>query len=813
MRLINAALKRHFIFSSLDEDNSKPLIKAMLLHEVNAGETVHSHSNNFYIVATGKLEVIVNRRRASILKQGDSFGGLAVLQNLPRSAEVKTAELCQMWVIDRAGCSEALKIANLATYEENKEFIEGVVMFQVLTQAQRNGLIDSLTTLKYGSGSAIVNEGEIGELFYIIKEGTVSCCQQGQEIRRLSRGDFFGEQALIYSSTRTATCIAVGEVKCLSITRDKLTEALGASLQKIIYKNSLRIAFGKSQYLSQTSSAQQEQVINLMQVTTYAEHSVVIADGTRKGDTLWVVVKGALANEGNSSVLAGLYAVLGEREILGEGHGNYKGNVIAKEEADVAEITRTLLEHGMGATLEAAAASNILISILKKAEIFNGLSYESLQRLSGCLTQRSYRSFEVIFEQGSTDSNFYIIKEGTVDIIISGVKVRSITKLDYFGERSILSNTKRTASIVAKGNVTCWLLSRANFFSVVSPNVIDHLSARIDMQDESVSLDMLAPVQVIGRGNFGTVTLVVHKVNGTLYALKSVPRWKIVSYDIFESVVQEKAVLGLLNHIFILKCIRTFKDPHRVYYLTEYIRGVDLFDALRHIGLVSDDIAKFYTAELVLVLSHLHERRIAYRDLKPENILVDSLGFMKLVDFGTAKIVSTRTYTIVGTPHYMAPEVILGKGYDYYADYWSLGVMLYEFICGILPFGNDLRDPYEVYEAVLKMKLQYPKYLICPFESQSMIEQLLSKHPASRLGDSIHGLKSHSWFRGFDWGRLNSKETLPPFIPEVPDISMKIREAQQSKLKVHEFLVNVERDEDKSKMKRRPEPVNWDADF
>jgi cGMP-dependent protein kinase len=813
MRLIDEALKRHFIFSSLDEDNSKPLIKAMQLYKFNVGEIVTGTSNNFYIVRTGKLEVILNRHRASILKQGDSFGGLAVLQNLPRSARVKTSEPCELWTIDRAGCNEALKIANLATYEENKEFIDRVMMFQVLTQAQRNSLIDSLTTLKYSDGSAIVNEGEIGELFYIIKEGTVSCCQQGQEIRQLARGDFFGEQALIYSSNRTATCIAVGEVKCLSITRDKLTMALGASVQLIIYKNSLRIAFSKSEFLSKISSAQQEQLIHLMQVTTYAKHSVVIADGTQIGDRLWVVVKGALANEGNSSPCAGLYAVIGEREISGEGQGNYKGNIVAKEEADVAEITKTQLEQGIGTTLEAAAASNVLISILKRAEIFNGLSYENLQRLSDCLTQRSYRSFEVIFEQGSSDSNFYIIKEGTVDIIISGVKVRSITKLDYFGERSILSNTQRSASIIAKGNVTCWLLSRADFFSVVSPNVIDHLSARIVLQDESVTFDQLAPVEVIGQGNFGTVTMVVHRDKGTVYALKSVPRWKIVSYDIFDSVLQEKAVLGLLNHMFILKCIRTFKDPHRIYFLTEYVRGVDLFDALRHLGLLSDEAAKFYTAELVLILSHLHERRIAYRDLKPENILVDSQGYMKLVDFGTAKIVSGRTYTTLGTPHYIAPEVILGKGYDYYVDYWSLGVMLYEFVSGVLPFGNDLRDPYEVYEAVLKMKLQYPKHLSCPFSSQPMIEQLLSKLPTSRLGNSIHGLKSHSWFRGFDWDKLISKETPPPFIPGVPDISMKIREAQLSKLKVHEFLVKVESNDDRTKMQRRPEPVNWDADF
>ena len=83
-----------------------------------------------------------------------------------------------------------------------------------------------------------------------------------------------------------------------------------------------------------------------------------------------------------------------------------------------------------------------------------------------------------------------------------------------------------------------------------------------------------------------------------------------------------------------------------------------------------------------------------HRDLKPENMMVMPNGYPKLIDFGTAKIVTDRTYTIIGTPHYMAPEVILGKSYDFSVDLWSLGIMLYEFICGGVPFGESLNDAY-----------------------------------------------------------------------------------------------------------------------
>jgi cGMP-dependent protein kinase len=136
------------------------------------------------------------------------------------------------------------------------------------------------------------------------------------------------------------------------------------------------------------------------------------------------------------------------------------------------------------------------------------------------------------------------------------------------------------------------------------------------------------------------------------------------------------------------------KDEERIYFLTEHVQGCDLFDAIRAMGLLSDADCKFHVACLILILEHLHERDIVYRDLKPENIMIDDQGYPKLIDFGTAKVIDRRTYTIVGTPHYMAPEIIIGKGYDTKVDYWAVGVILYEFMCGGVPFGEEEEDPY-----------------------------------------------------------------------------------------------------------------------
>ena len=149
---------------------------------------------------------------------------------------------------------------------------------------------------------------------------------------------------------------------------------------------------------------------------------------------------------------------------------------------------------------------------------------------------------------------------------------------------------------------------------------------------------------------------------------------------------------------------------------------------------------------------------------------------------GTAKILSgkqgNRTFTIIGTPHYMAPEIISGKGYSFSVDLWSIGVCLYEFICGGVPFAEDVDDPYEIYEQIIKKTIQYPSFMKDK-KAKKLIDQLLSKVPELRLGGSYHSLKSHSWFHGFDWvihilklklkiffkEKLFNKELRPPFLP------------------------------------------------
>ena len=186
---------------------------------------------------------------------------------------------------------------------------------------------------------------------------------------------------------------------------------------------------------------------------------------------------------------------------------------------------------------------------------------------------------------------------------------------------------------------------------------------------------------------------------------------------------------------------------------------MELFDAIREIGLLGTYDSQFYIAQMILAVEYLHNLKIVYRDIKPENIMVDENGYLKMIDMGTAKILVpkygvSRTFTIIGTPHYMAPEIINGKGYNFTVDLWSIGVCLYEFMCGYVPFGDDAEDPYDIYQDIMSKNLSYPSYMKDK-KAIKLIEQLLNKIPEIRLGQSYAALKGHTWFNNFNWVFIN----------------------------------------------------------
>ena len=291
----------------------------------------------------------------------------------------------------------------------------------------------------------------------------------------------------------------------------------------------------------------------------------------------------------------------------------------------------------------------------------------------------------------------------------------------------------------------------------------EHLMNRLYLQDNLVELKDLLFKMKLGSGNYGDVCLVRNKKNKFPYAIKSISRNQINTDQLHLNLELERSILLKIDHPFIVKLVKSLKDEKNIYFLMEYIKGKELFDVIRDIGLLTKSQTQFYSASLMLAIDYLHERKFIFRDIKPENVIVIQNGYIKLIDVGTAKEIVDRTNTIIGTPHYMAPEVILGEGYSFQVDIWSIAICMYEFMCGGVPFGENADEPMDVYLAIINEKLVFPNF--CKdSDFKLLIQQMLTKNPIKRMS-KVSQVKTHIWFNGFDWEDLMSLNMKAPYKP------------------------------------------------
>ncbi len=270
----------------------------------------------------------------------------------------------------------------------------------------------------------------------------------------------------------------------------------------------------------------------------------------------------------------------------------------------------------------------------------------------------------------------------------------------------------------------------------------------------------------LGTGSFGRVKIAKDKKTGDYVAMKIMKKIEILKSKQADHIANEIKILSMIQHPFVITFGGFTQDDSNLYLALELINGGELFTYLRGVGCFPLEQARFYICQIICIFDYLHNKNIIYRDLKPENILIHKSGYLKLTDFGFAKIVEGRTYTLCGTPEYLAPEIILNKGHGKPVDWWTSGILLYEMIAGIDPFSDD--DPMMVYQKILKGKIKFPS----GFDSnaKSIIKHLLDSDLTKRYGNLKNGVKDitgHRFFKGFDWEKLLKKELTPPYVPKV----------------------------------------------
>ncbi|EAA36586.3 hypothetical protein GE21DRAFT_2038 [Neurospora crassa] len=308
-------------------------------------------------------------------------------------------------------------------------------------------------------------------------------------------------------------------------------------------------------------------------------------------------------------------------------------------------------------------------------------------------------------------------------------------------------------------------------------------SGGFEMATRKPRLSDFHRIRTLGTGTFARVVL-VRPANGTeidrqkVYALKILRKTEVIRLKQIDHVRHERQILqDVTGHPFITSLQASFSDHDFLYLLLDYIPGGELFTYLRKYRRFDEEMARFYAAEIVLVLEYLHEEQggIAYRDMKPENLLLDADGHIKLVDFGFAKRLGyndverpVETYTLCGTPEYLAPEVIQNKGHTTAVDWWALGILIYEFLTGYPPFYHN--NPLEIYRQIVEKPVLFPSSTEISEEAKDIIRSFCTVDRTMRLGNMSGGaarVKAHPWFKGVDWEAVEQRRHKGPIIPHL----------------------------------------------
>mmetsp|Transcript_80672 Transcript_80672/g.142304 ORF Transcript_80672/g.142304 Transcript_80672/m.142304 type:complete len:957 (+) Transcript_80672:34-2904(+) len=792
------AIKENRFCKMLQEDTLQKLFDAMEYFEFEAGEVIVNEGElgaHFFVSHTGCIQIVREDGNVLAVKKAPAtFGSVSLMYQSTSRASVIAVEKTGVWAAPRKAFKGILQQELKSQQEDYRGFLDGISLFDGLSSQHKQTITSTALVIeRFSPRQVVAVEGcELISLF-VVKSGRLRRVKGGKftedgsiidavSVTELSTGQCFGERAF-FTGILNHSLVADTECELIGLPIVRLRECFGDDLARTFQRLFVGSVLHHFPIAERMVSSERARLIHTMD-----RQILQLGDKVREDVKLLLVLEGKLScgdvvlKRGDWCLDKSLSTKLQQTFSMQDCKPCEPSSLTpSKDECCVATATESTLLgcwEGHMDWGEDVSTQMIRIALLKQSPMLQHLPSSQISQLAKRLLSSSLKPGEVIFRAGDMRSDHYIILTGQVDLQSPPT---SLGPGSCFEERALLFNELKRTTATACSNTELCTLSREAFREVVSECLREDIALREELRNKSVALKDLKAKRLIGVGAFGAVRLVEHAVTGTRFALKRIRK----DQGEVPAVIRQESDLALqANHPFLLSTYAAFETPRSLYILSELISGGQLFEEMqKQKRACSKKQAQFYMGCLILAIESLHQKLIVYRDIKPENVMVSSDGYPKLVDFGISKKLdpaNPKTYTIAGTMYYMAPGMLRGEGYGTEVDLWSLGVLLFELVCGYMPFGEDASEDREVIKSILDDPLLFPA-VYNDASGKRLIQGLLEKKSSQQLGArDLEDIKDSKFFKtaGKDYfSRLLAREVEPPGLPsnEWPDES-KLRE-------------------------------------
>ncbi len=761
--IIDSEMPESFINMILNSISYRRLKDNVIFFDQNKKEDI------FYIIEKGRLEYGIDNEIYQLSKL-NGIGTQALLKYKNKTCYIKTIGRTYLFVLPLGNYRKMVGELERKRNEEKYDYLKKHFLFSNIEESKLRNLVSLSKKIFINEKTILLEEDSLSNKIYYIISGCVNVIKNNIIIKTINEENIFGEICLFnqiesyyqYSAEMNSILIEISYIDFFScLQNDNLKNIMEKLFEHAIKNDDFLSYISKDQII--------KDIFPLFELKFYFNDTIL----NKNQKKLILPISGTIIK---SKHLAKDISFVSDQIGLTTYKKDFLVNGVFNTDSVTIDVDimyyligdeTIVLECDWEILLPKLITNNIfklyqinpldLIQTLKKISLYKYLSDFKIFRIINSISEKKFRPNQIILKDGPKSNIFYYIYSGDIKININGVDFKTLTKGKCFGDISSENKTfSQITSFISSSNSILFSIDKDTYEEIVNKSdFFLNLRKMINLNDANITLESLYFLNEIGRGSYGNVYLVHNKKK--LFALKTAEINQIsLNKDKVHYYLNEKIIMQQVQHPFIVHLNNTFKTRDYIFFIMEYVNGINMREYLNNRNkkqIRNLEEVKFYSAILFNVLHYLTQRKIIHRDIKPDNLIINTNGYIKLIDFGVAKyLMKDYTNTVIGTPHYMSPEVILGKPYSFSVDYWSTGIVLYEIFYGRVPFGYDINDINDIYKDIIENNL------ILPSDQKNesfnnLLSLLLNKNSSNRIS-SFSNIKNHSFFKNFSFDKL-----------------------------------------------------------